>query len=51
MRLAETRKVHLGDLNRYIFSFDYTPHYGPNEEHELCFDKSSGETHLQTSSA
>ena len=43
-RQAEQKKVYLSELNRYVFTFDYeyTPHYGPNGEHELCFEKSSG---------
>ena len=41
--LAESRKVHLRDLHRYIFSSDYTPQYGPNGEHELWFKESRGE--------
>ena len=43
-RLSESRKVHIVDMQRYIFQFDedYSPQLGPKGEHELYFIESSG---------
>jgi hypothetical protein len=42
-KLVEPRKVHLGDLNPFVFSHDYVPQLGPGGEHELLFEHSRGE--------
>lgn len=40
--MASSRIVHLADLQRYIFTDDYSPQVSPTGEHELTFVKSSG---------
>ncbi len=42
MRQVSSKVVHLADLQRYIFTTDYTPQVAPGGKHELCFDQSSG---------
>ena len=46
--LAEPRKVHIVDLQRYIFvqDEDYSPQLGPKGEHELFFAERAGESSL-----
>jgi hypothetical protein len=41
-KVVEPRKIHIYDMNRYIFSTDYQPQVGPRGEHELLFLDSSG---------
>ena len=44
MRRDGTRTIHLADLQRYIFTDEYTPQLGPGGEHELCFMNSNGKS-------
>jgi hypothetical protein len=37
MRRHDAKKVHLADLTRHIFAYNYTPQLGPGGEHELYF--------------
>lgn len=47
IRRAEPRKIHLGDLQRYVFSPDYIPQRGPNGEEEIFFsDKKGNDAYL-----
>ena len=40
---AESRKVHLGDLQRYVFSPDYVAQQGPNGVEEIIFVEAKGD--------
>lgn len=42
MRKADSRTIHLTELQRYIFTTEYSPQLGPGGEHELHFDESDG---------
>ena len=42
MRRSQRRNIHLRDLQRYIFSSEYMPQFGPGGEHELSFLDSKG---------
>ncbi len=42
IRKADSRTIHLTELQRYIFTTDYSPQLGPGGEHELSFDESDG---------
>ncbi|MCJ1250242.1 hypothetical protein MMC30_007468 [Trapelia coarctata] len=48
MHRVEARKVHLRDLERYVFSYKYKPQLGPHGEHELCFRDSADATEFTT---
>ena len=37
MRRSQRRNIHLRELQRYIFSSEYMPQFGPGGEHELSF--------------
>lgn len=42
MRRHDAKKVHLADLTRHIFAYNYTPQLGPGGEHELYFKHPNG---------
>lgn len=42
MKQVSPKVVHFADLQRYIFTTDYTPQVAPGGKHELSFDRSSG---------
>lgn len=42
IRRVEPRKIHFGDLQRYVFSPDYMPQRGPHGEEELFFFEEKG---------
>ena len=42
MRKADSRTIHLTELQRFIFTTEYSPQKGPGGEHELRFDESEG---------
>ncbi|KAI4277655.1 MAG: hypothetical protein LQ337_001618 [Flavoplaca oasis] len=47
MRRAGPKTIHLADLQRYVFSDDYTPQLGPQGQHELQFESSRGTVEVQ----
>ncbi|KAL8654394.1 MAG: hypothetical protein Q9226_003460, partial [Calogaya cf. arnoldii] len=40
MRMAGSKTIHLADLQRYVFSDEYTPQLGPQGQHEIQFESS-----------
>jgi hypothetical protein len=42
MRKPDSRTIHLTELQRFIFTTEYSPQLGPGGEHELHFDESDG---------
>lgn len=42
MRKYDPKTVHLGDLQRYVFTSEYNPQLAPGGEHELVFTKTEG---------
>ena len=42
MRKADSRTIYLTELQRYIFTTEYSPQLGPGGEQELHFDESDG---------
>lgn len=47
MRRVSSKTVYLTELQRFIFTDEYTPQLGPKGEHELRFTGSEGEIHQQ----
>ncbi|KAL8850331.1 MAG: hypothetical protein Q9221_004746 [Calogaya cf. arnoldii] len=40
MRMAGSKTIHLTDLQRYVFTDEYTPQLGPQGQHEIQFESS-----------
>ena len=42
MRKVDSKTIHLTELQKFIFTTEYSAQLAPGGEHELCFDDKEG---------